>query len=500
MVPGLGTRAVDRVSDDYPILASPGQPNLKVNVTLDEMVRYSPQKIDVINLETNQFETVSISNLINEIGDSYPSLTKVFSTIKNNILSNINAFSFNPRDTQVVATFNRLFTNSDFLLKVKTILNTLKDKLNTPVDIEFAYNNDTFYLLQCRPQSFAREWSSDSIPKDVPDDQVIFSANKYVSNGKVPEITFAVLVNPKKYSEIEDRQTLLRVGRAVGKINKILPKRKFILIGPGRWGSRGDIKLGVNVTYSDINNTAMLIEVAIKKGNYLPDLSFGTHFFQDLVEASIRYLPLYPDEQENKFNWKFFNLSDNILAEITPEFENLKDIVKVIDIKKSTNNKVLKILINAELDEALALIVDPNENETIKKEKILYRSAISSNHWRWRYKMAEKIASQIDSSKYGVKHIYVFGSTKNGIAGPESDIDLLIHVENDKNKKVLIDNWLKGWSLALSEMNYLRTGYKTEGLLDLHYVTDEDIKNKTSFALKIGAVTDAASELEMMKN
>ena len=68
-------------------------------------------------------------------------------------------------------------------------------------------------------------------------------------------------------------------------------------MGPGRWGSRGDIKLGVSVTYADINNTAMLIEIARRTGNYVPDLSFGTHFFQDLVEAQIRYLPLYPDER-----------------------------------------------------------------------------------------------------------------------------------------------------------------------------------------------------------
>ena len=77
-------------------------------------------------------------------------------------------------------------------------------------------------------------------------------------------------------------------------------------MGPGRWGSRGDIKLGVSVTYSDINNTAVLIEIARQKGNYVPDLSFGTHFFQDLVEADIRYLPLYPDDARVVFNEAFF--------------------------------------------------------------------------------------------------------------------------------------------------------------------------------------------------
>ena len=102
-------------------------------------------------------------------------------------------------------------------------------------------------------------------------------------------------VDPAAYSQIPTREEMLDVGRAIGRLNSILTKRKFILMGPGRWGSRGDIKLGVNVTYSDINNTAALIEVAQKQGDYIPDLSFGTHFFQDLVESSIRYLPIYPD-------------------------------------------------------------------------------------------------------------------------------------------------------------------------------------------------------------
>ncbi|MBL0177230.1 MAG: hypothetical protein IPP94_18625 [Ignavibacteria bacterium] len=73
-------------------------------------------------------------------------------------------------------------------------------------------------------------------------------------------------------------------------------------MGPGRWGSRGDIKMGVSVTYSDINNTSVLVEIARRRGDYVPDLSFGTHFFQDLVGASIRYLPLYPDDAGVIFN------------------------------------------------------------------------------------------------------------------------------------------------------------------------------------------------------
>jgi pyruvate, water dikinase len=102
---------------------------------------------------------------------------------------------------------------------------------------------------------------------------------------------------------------LISVGEAVSRLNAVLPRRAFILMGPGRWGSRGDITLGMRVTYADICNTAMLVEIARRKGSYVPDLSFGTHFFQDLVEARIRYLALYPDEPGIVFNEDFFRRS-----------------------------------------------------------------------------------------------------------------------------------------------------------------------------------------------
>jgi len=58
-----------------------------------------------------------------------------------------------------------------------------------------------------------------------------------------------------------------------------------------------------------------------------------------------------------------------------------------------------------------------------------------------------------------------------------------------------LTSWLDGWSLALSQINFLRTGHKTDGLLDVHIITDEDIENRDSFAIKIGAVSDPARPL-----
>jgi predicted nucleotidyltransferase len=381
---------------------------------------------------------------------------------------------------------------------MQTILNVLKEKLGFPVDIEFAFNGTHFYLLQCRPQSYSQESMPASIPKDTPKEKIIFTANKYISNGKVPDITHIVYVDPDSYNDVQELSELKEVGKAVGKLNKLLPKKQFILIGPGRWGSKGDIKLGVNVSYSDINNTSVLIEVARKKGNYLPDLSFGTHFFQDLVESSIRYLPLYPDDEGIIFNELFFKDSFNILPDVLPDYAHLKNIIHVIDVPKSSNGRILNILMNADQDEAMALLSAPSKIELEIHRKV-YSELQPEDYWRWRYQMAEKIASRIDTEMFGVKAMYVFGSTKNATAGPASDINLLVHFKGTDVQRLLLENWFNGWSQCLSEINQLKTGFKTDRMLDVHFITDNDIEAKSSYAIKIGAITDAARELPILK-
>jgi predicted nucleotidyltransferase len=496
MVPGLGTRAVDRMSNDYPILVVPGQPSLRVNATIEEVVRYSPQQIDVLNLRTNRFETLDLKALLVQCRAEYPAFDKVFSLLADDTLRPPVAAMVNPERDELIADFNGLITRTPFVRHVGNMLTILQEQLGTPVDIEFAFDGSDFYLLQCRAQSYADDDAPAPIPKEVPDNDVIFFANRHVSNGWVPDITHIVYVDPEGYGRLDQKSELLAVGRAVGQLNKILPKRQFILMGPGRWGSRGDIKLGVSVTYSDINNTAALIEVARQTGNYVPDLSFGTHFFQDLVESSIRYLPLYPDEAKGGLNERFLHRSPNLLAIMLPEFERLSDALRVIDVPATTKGRVLRVLMNADLDEAVGMLADPaDEHPQPGPPEPGELPAQREEYWRWRMRMAEKIAAEIDRERLGVQAVYVLGSTKNASAGPASDIDLLIHFRGTDAQRRQLETWLEGWSLCLGEVNYLRTGYETHELLDVHIITDEDIEMKTSYASKIGAVTDAALEL-----
>lgn len=497
LVPGLGTRAVDRLSNDYPVLLSPGQPGLRVNVTIDGIIRYSPKFIDVINLETGTFETIEIDLLLKRYGKEYPAISRVVSVLKENFIQPARPLGMNFLKNSFVANFEGLVKRTAFLKDIHDMLNILQKRYGQPVDIEFAHDGKDFYLLQCRSQSYGHQSEPAKIPVDVDKSNVVFSADRYITNGTVQGITHVVYVDPVGYSELTDHQDLVNVGLAVGRLNELLPKRQFILMGPGRWGSRGDIKLGVSITYSEINKTAMLIEIAKKKKDYVPDLSFGTHFFQDLVEANIKYLPLYPDDGNIMFNDGFFNGSENIFPKLLPDLAKLQNVVKVIDVSALGNN-VLNVYMNADREMAVGLIEEKDEEQfagdTLLKKPVFHVE--KDVHWRWRMRMAEKLAAKLDAKRYGVVGLYIFGSTKNATAGPGSDIDLLVHFRGTDKQHGELVSWLDGWSISLGQINFDRTGYNTDdGLLDVHIITDEDISNKTSYAIKIGAVTDAARPL-----
>lgn len=116
----------------------------------------------------------------------------------------------------------------------------------------------------------------------------------------------------------------------------------------------------------------------------------------------------------------------------------------------------------------------------------------ADEHWKWRYRIAEVLASKMDMKRFGVKAIYLIGSSKNANAGPASDIDLMIHFTGNEKQLSQLKAWVEGWSLSLGYYNQLRTGHKVDELIDLHIVTDEDIKKKSSFAVLINGVNERA--------
>ena len=120
-------------------------------------------------------------------------------------------------------------------------------------------------------------------------------------------------------------------------------------------------------------------------------------------------------------------------------------------------------------------------------------------HWMWRKEMADKIAEKTNLEKFGIEAMYLIGSAKNANSGPASDIDLMVHFKGSPQQESEMRSWFDGWSQCLSEVNLSRTGYKTDGLLDLHVITDKDITEKDSYAVMIGRATDGARLLKKRK-
>jgi len=356
MVMGLGTRAVDRVGDDYPFLASPGKPGLRINISYEDKLRYSQKKADVINLSTNEFETLEIAPLIKKYGNKINKIEDIVSIDNEKHLTTPMGIMFDPEKSDTVVTFQKLTETPQFLNKINKILKILKDAFKSPVDVEFASDGRKLFILQCRPQVRSVKEINAVIPDNIEEKDIIIKTDRFVTTGAVRGIEYLVCVIPEEYNNLSSEDEMKKTGIVVSELNKKLPARKFILAGPGRWGSRGDIKLGVQVTYSDIFNTAMIMELAYNKDGYTPDLSFGTHFFQDLVESDIKYLPLYPDNEGSVFKCGLFKKLPNHLKDFYPEDRSMDKVVRVVkatDIKKGSS---ISIIMNGDQNKALGFL------------------------------------------------------------------------------------------------------------------------------------------------
>jgi hypothetical protein len=130
-------------------------------------------------------------------------------------------------------------------------------------------------------------------------------------------------------------------------LNNLLEGKTFILIGPGRWGSSDAIQ-GVPATYADIFNTHALVEVASHRNGFSAEPSYGTHFFQDLVESQIYPLAVYPDEAGDHLNFDFLRKSENQIQRFIPEATRASRCIKVIDISKERPGYHLEIVMDGQ--------------------------------------------------------------------------------------------------------------------------------------------------------
>jgi hypothetical protein len=360
LVWGLGTRAVETVADDHPRLVALSHPMLHPASSTELISRYSQKYVDLIDLEENTLKTVSLQEALNP---RYPPLRYIAQVDEGGYLAAIRTST--AEVNQMVVTFDEMLRRTPFAAHMRDMLKLLETHYEAPVDTEFTVQVTDPHsvqpaieitILQCRPQSHIAEEEAAHIPEELLERDIIFSTRRMVPHGLIENIRYVLFVTPEGYFHLPSPADRTRLERAIGQLNQSLKGQNFICVGPGRWGTSTP-DLGVHVAYGDIYNTRSLIELSGQEIGTSPEPSFGTHFFQDLMEAHIYPLAIYTDDPDSIFNRPFFYSTPNRLAEWCQNTDEiLSNTLRLIDVQDFRPDSLLEIIMDDEEGRAVGFL------------------------------------------------------------------------------------------------------------------------------------------------
>jgi hypothetical protein len=344
MVFGLGTRAVDRIGPDYPRMVPLSHPFLRPEASPEEIKKYSQRLVDVLDLESRAVLTIPATDLLR--ASDYPDIYYVVSVDDEGHLS-APLFKKDEIDTaRACITFDNLLSKTPAAGIMKKILHQLEEAYGRPVEVEFAWDDGIFYLLQCRALAASRLVEKVTVPKEIDPGKILFTSSSVLFSSVVRNIEYIVYIDPRAYAGIPAFGDRIAVGHMVSRINRLLENKVYALFGPGRWGTN-DVSMGVKVSYEDINRTKVLAEIALREAGVVPEPSFGTHFFNDLVEANIVPLAIDPDSPGTIFREEFFQSCPDVLTSLDPELRN-NGIARVIHVPSCTGGEYLQVFLDSE--------------------------------------------------------------------------------------------------------------------------------------------------------
>ncbi|MBQ4530115.1 MAG: pyruvate kinase [Lachnospiraceae bacterium] len=331
LVFGLGTRAVDRVIGDYVKIVTLDDPTRIPMVNHGDEQRFSQHKVDVLNLQENCWQTVDILEFKNL--DIHTD-KKLF---WQRDMETERAFRERGRATDKVppiVNFKKLLEDTEFPIYMKKLLAVLSETYNYPVDVEFTVNFDEqgefkVNLVQCRPLQTRGLGRTVPIPEKADAKNCLFYSKGNFMGGNVRlPIDYIVFVSVEEYLKLPEQEKY-GIARQIGMINQELKGKNALLMGPGRWGTTTP-SLGVPVHFTEICHMACICEVSYAEQGLMPELSYGSHFFQDLVESGVFYVALFPEHTEHVVLKK-------------EKIENMENIVESIMGNEPINKEVIHI-------------------------------------------------------------------------------------------------------------------------------------------------------------
>lgn len=370
IVTGFGSRAVDRVAQDYPRLIPISHPQLRPEDTVEGRRTYAQRFMEVIDREQNQVITVSARQALSLA----PNLMSLIAAVDNgDDLNPIPRGTTLQPDEHIVLTFDGLTRGGVFIDIMKAALQRLEEVYNGAVDLEFAGMIDAtgldegtagggdayryrLHILECRPQNERRQPDEDKEADNTGIGRRLFSVPTLLPSATIEAIDYLVFVDPEVYYDIEDEAQRNQIAETIADLNDLLPAEHFGLVGPGRWGVLNS-RLSVPVTYSDICNARLLVEIS-PPYTPAPELAYGTDFYKSVRESDIFVLGIQPTPQGGTIDWQLLRESPNILLDFLPEAVGLAGGVRVIDLRLAAGSP-LRVVIDDETDEAIACFDEP---------------------------------------------------------------------------------------------------------------------------------------------
>jgi pyruvate,water dikinase len=361
LVFGLGTRAVDRLDDDYTRIVSLSAPHLRPEGSdVAQVARHAQRRVDLLHLPLNQQLTLYLDEVL---GDTSPSLIPLLASRD----QEAEARARETRGTTVtrwVLTFDGLLSETELVADLRNMLATLEAAYAIPVDVEFTVNfvgpsEYRINLLQCRPFQVRRTRSSTPPLAATPDGApVLRTAGPVIGHSRYDIIDEVVYVVPETYSRLSwrDRHTVAKV---IGKIVHAPRARRqpaLMLVGPGRWGTSTP-ELGVPVTFSDIDGVSVICECALMHEGLVPDVSLGSHFFNDIVELDMLYLAVHPERPGDVLDRGFLDRAPNRLLALVPDAAPWESVIRVVTGDEQGRRLLLRA--NAVAQDATLFLHEP---------------------------------------------------------------------------------------------------------------------------------------------
>jgi hypothetical protein len=345
LVFGMGTRAVDRSDDDYTRIIALNAPQLRPETSLDEATEYAQRRVDVLDLEANRFTSAPIEEVVTESPDLPIDL---FATRRRGVGGGW------------VLTFEKLLWATPLVEEMRSLLGVLRDAYCYPVDVEFTANflsggDFRLNLVQCRPLQVKEGGIVPPLPEGLTEDGLVASSRgPVVGQSTNAALDRVIFVDPDTYATLST-QDRYEVARLIGRVTRADDTaRRVLLLGPGRWGTTTP-SLGVPVSFAEIRRVAALGEI-MRLGDVIPDVSLGSHFFNDLVESGMLYVALYPTHPGHRLEEARLRAAPNQLPQLLPDDARLAHVVRVVDFPLPGDDRALWLHANCVLQEVMCYL------------------------------------------------------------------------------------------------------------------------------------------------